>query len=303
MIDEHRWIGFEPITTASLTKRCCQNPDQDLFFQRSIQIELPSVIENVGFEPRLCVPGAVCCTLHHILISNPSGNRTRASGATVRRTHRYTMRLFLIYGQYITGIPACHLTCGINLSRGLSPCHPLQLLTRQLQNSVCGGQKSIYNSIKISFPTNHPQRAVKNRRAHGKCKHTVHYYETDRGGFYPPYPTTSAGWRKPSIDFFDQLGWSYQKFEDEGVISPVTAIECKYKQTTTFPEEVYISVTVEGFRGLKLKLNYTMTNAAGNIVCEASSEHCFLGKDGGFIRIKKEYPEFWQVLSDIAISE
>ena len=27
-----RWIGFEPITTASLTKRCCQNPDQDLFF-------------------------------------------------------------------------------------------------------------------------------------------------------------------------------------------------------------------------------------------------------------------------------
>jgi acyl-CoA thioester hydrolase len=30
------------------------------------------------------------------------------------------------------------------------------------------------------------------------------------------------------IDFFDQLGWSYQKFEDEGIISPVTAIECKY---------------------------------------------------------------------------
>ena len=105
------------------------------------------------------------------------------------------------------------------------------------------------------------------------------------------------------IDFFDQLGWSYQKFEDEGVISPVTAIECKYKQTTTFPEDVYISIAVEGFRGLKLRLNYTMTNAAGTIVCEASSEHCFLSKDGGFIRIKKEYPEFWQALNELAESE
>ena len=57
------------------------------------QIELPSVIENVGFEPLLCVPGAACYSLHHILISNPNGNRTRASGATVRRTRRYTMRL------------------------------------------------------------------------------------------------------------------------------------------------------------------------------------------------------------------
>ena len=135
-----------------------------------------------------------------------------------------------------------------------------------------------------------------------KYKHTVHYYETDRMGF--THHSNYIRWMEEArIDFFDQLGWSYQKSEDEGVISPVTAIECKYKQTTTFPEEVYISVTVEGFRGLKLKLNYTMTNAAGNIVCEASSEHCFLGKDGGFIRIKKEYPEFWQVLNDIAISE
>lgn len=37
-------------------------------------------------------------------------------------------------------------------------------------------------------------------------------------------------------------------------------------------------------------------------VCEALSEHCFLGKDGRFIRISKEYPEFWQVLTELAES-
>ena len=51
-------------------------------------------IENVGLEPLLCVPNAACFSLHHIL-SNPSGNRTRASGATVRCTSRYTMELYL----------------------------------------------------------------------------------------------------------------------------------------------------------------------------------------------------------------
>ena len=59
-----RWIGLEPITTASLTKLMLLKPLAGFvfqrFFQRSIQIELPSVIENVGFEPRLCVPGAAC---------------------------------------------------------------------------------------------------------------------------------------------------------------------------------------------------------------------------------------------------
>ena len=107
-----------------------------------------------------------------------------------------------------------------------------------------------------------------------KYRHTVQYYETDRMGC--THHSNYIRWMEEArIDFFDRLGWSYQKFEDEGVISPVTAIECKYKQTTTFPEDVYISVGVDSFRGLKLKLRYTMTNSTGTVVCEASSEHCF----------------------------
>ena len=93
-----------------------------------------------------------------------------------------------------------------------------------------------------------------------KYKHKVHYYETDRMGF--THHSNYIRWMEEArIDFFDRLGWSYRKFEDEGIISPVTAIECKYKQTT---------------------------------------EHCFLGKDGRFVQIRKEYPEFWQALNELA---
>ena len=62
------------------------------------------------------------------------------------------------------------------------------------------------------------------------------------------------------VAFMDQVSWSYQKFEDEGLISPVTAIECKFRHSTTIPDKVYIEVSVDECRVIKLRLKYTMTN-------------------------------------------
>lgn len=127
-------------------------------------------------------------------------------------------------------------------------------------------------------------------------KHTVHYYETDRMGF--THHSNYIRWMEEArIDFFDQLGWSYQKFEDEGLISPVTSVECRYLHSTTFPDDVFIAISVLEFRGVRLKLGYTMTNSEAKIVCKAVSEHCFLGKDGMPVRINKKFPEFYDTLN------
>ena len=132
-----------------------------------------------------------------------------------------------------------------------------------------------------------------------KYVHTVKYYETDRMGF--THHSNYVRWMEEArVDFMDQVGWSYQKFEDEGLISPVTSIECKFKHSTTFPDKVYIEVSVDECRGIKLRLKYKMTNEDGAVVCEAVSEHCFLGVDGKFVRLNKEYPEFYQLLCGLA---
>ena len=131
-----------------------------------------------------------------------------------------------------------------------------------------------------------------------KYVHTVKYYETDRMGF--THHSNYVRWMEEArVAFMDQVGWSYQKFEDEGLISPVTSIECKFKHSTTFPDKVYIAVSVDECRGIKLRLKYIMTNEDGAVVCEAASEHCFLGADGKFVRLNKEYPEFYQLLCDL----
>lgn len=131
-----------------------------------------------------------------------------------------------------------------------------------------------------------------------KYQHKVHYYETDRMGI--THHSNYIRWMEEArIDFLEQIGWSYAKLEEIGVISPVTAVDCKYKVSTTFSDEVFISVSVEEFKGVKLKLKYEMKNAEGKVVCEAHSEHCFVDRDGKLIRLQREYPEFYKTLTDM----
>ena len=132
-----------------------------------------------------------------------------------------------------------------------------------------------------------------------KYRHTVHYYETDRMGIV--HHSNYIRWMEEArVDFLNQIGWNYEKLEGVGIISPVTAVECKYRQSTTFPDEVYIEVYVKEFRGVRLKLQYTMEKADGKVVCEAESEHCFLDKDGKPVRLDQKFPAFYQLLSDLA---
>ena len=129
-------------------------------------------------------------------------------------------------------------------------------------------------------------------------EHKVQYYETDKMGIV--HHSNYIRWMEEArIDFLSQIGWDYKKLEDMGVASPVTAVECKYKVSTTFADLITIFVGVEEFKGVKLKLKYEMKKEE-TVVFEGHSEHCFLDKQGKLIRLKKEYPDFYNTLVNIA---
>jgi len=126
-------------------------------------------------------------------------------------------------------------------------------------------------------------------------QHLVQYYETDKMGI--THHSNYIRWMEEArVDFLDKMNWSYAKLEELGIISPVIGVECKYAATTTFSDLINIEVKIVEFKGVKLKLNYLMTNSEGKTVCEASSEHCFLNKSGMPIRMKKEFPLFYDAL-------
>ena len=126
--------------------------------------------------------------------------------------------------------------------------------------------------------------------------HTVHYYETDRMGI--THHSNYVRWMEEArIDFLRQIGWNYEKLESLGIISPVTAINCRYKASTTFSDEVSIAVSVEEFKGVRLKLRYVMRKQSGECVFEGASEHCFVDRNGKLIKLNREYPDFYHTLT------
>ena len=125
-------------------------------------------------------------------------------------------------------------------------------------------------------------------------KHTIQYYETDKMGI-TNHSNYIRFMEEARIHFLKEAGWSYDKLEEEGVISPVVSVTCDYKKNTTFPDELEIAVAVLEVSPVKFKLGYTMT-VSEKVACTATSTHCLLSKDGRPISIPKQYPGFYDTL-------
>ena len=132
-----------------------------------------------------------------------------------------------------------------------------------------------------------------------KYTHLVQYYETDKMGI--THHSNYIRWMEEArVDFLKNIGWDYSQLEEMGIMSPVIAVSCKYKLSTTFEEMISIEINVAEYNGAKLTLKYIMTNPEGKTVCEAVSEHCFVNSSGKLIRMKKEYPDFHNLLTSLA---
>lgn len=124
----------------------------------------------------------------------------------------------------------------------------------------------------------------------------VHYHETDKMGI--THHSNYVRWMEEArVDFLDQIGCSYARLEQEGIISPVIGIECQYKQSTTFDDTIRIRVEVAAYKGVRLRFAYTMTNdKTGALVCTAVSSHCFLNAQNRPIALKKQFPKLDEIL-------
>ncbi len=127
----------------------------------------------------------------------------------------------------------------------------------------------------------------------------VQYYETDMMGI--AHHASYLHWMEEArIDFMDRIGFPYAAMEARNVFSPVRSVRCDYKRSCTFGDGIDISVSVEEFNGVVIVLGYRMTDAKnGDTVCEARSEHCFLNREGRFIRLKREMPDFYARLEEM----
>lgn len=128
----------------------------------------------------------------------------------------------------------------------------------------------------------------------------VHYHETDKMGI--THHANYIKWMEEArIAFLDAIGYGYARLERDGIISPVVGVECRYKRPTTFDDTVAVQVWVEEFKGVKLTIGYRMTNTAtGEVVLTGQTLHCFTSAEGRPIMLRRQFPQFAQVLSELA---
>ena len=128
--------------------------------------------------------------------------------------------------------------------------------------------------------------------------HKVQYYETDMMGV--AHHANYIRWMEEArVDFMDQLGFPYRDMEKAGVVSPVRSVSADFRHPCAFADEIRIEVSPESFNGVVLSIKYTMRNKDGETVCAARSEHVFLTREGRFVRLRREMPDFCKAIDDM----
>lgn len=130
-------------------------------------------------------------------------------------------------------------------------------------------------------------------------QHKAQYYETDQMGIV--HHSNYIRWfEEARTDFLEQAGYSYKRFEDEGIISPVLEVHAQYKSMVRYSDIVNIEVHMRAFNGLKFTLEYIISDSITGKVCvTGTSEHCLLDKDSKPIRLKKVNPQLYELLSSL----
>ena len=131
-------------------------------------------------------------------------------------------------------------------------------------------------------------------------RHKTQYYETDQMGII--HHSNYIRWfEEARTDFLEKLGMGYDKMEAEGIISHVLSVSCEYRTMTHFGETVAVAVALTKYNGVRLELEYTVTNAdSGEVRAVGTSEHCFLDREGNILFLKRSSPEYHKMLEAYA---
>ena len=129
-------------------------------------------------------------------------------------------------------------------------------------------------------------------------EHRVSYYETDQMGIV--HHSNYIRWFEDArVDFLEQVGFSYDKMEDMGIMIIVLGASCEYKSPARFGERVIIIPKITEYNGFKMTVSYEVINKAdGTLLTTGETRHCFTDLDLKPVRVKRDFPEIYKVFND-----
>jgi len=120
----------------------------------------------------------------------------------------------------------------------------------------------------------------------------VRYAETDQMGVV--YHANYLVWMELGrTKLIEELGFSYAKMEEEGIISPVIDIQASYKKPCRYGEKATIHTWIDFYDGLRVTYGYEIYTQSGDLSVTGFSKHVCVKRDNFRpISIKKYFPDW-----------
>ena len=105
----------------------------------------------------------------------------------------------------------------------------------------------------------------------------VRYVETDQMS-YVYYGNYATYYETGRVEAMRQLGFSYKKLEEEGVIMPVLDLQSRFYVPAKFDELLTIKVVIPEMPAVKMLFEYEISNEAGVLINEGKTTLAFVNK-------------------------
>ena len=121
----------------------------------------------------------------------------------------------------------------------------------------------------------------------------VRYAETDQMGI--AHHSNYAVWFEVArTDFIKAAGISYTDVEKEGIITPLTSLECKYKKAAFYEDQLQIHVNLTKLSPVRLEFSYKVTRG-DDLIATGKTTHGMVTIDLQPSIVTMEHPELYRL--------
>ncbi|PKR78730.1 hypothetical protein CEY16_02945 [Halalkalibacillus sediminis] len=120
----------------------------------------------------------------------------------------------------------------------------------------------------------------------------VRYQETDQMGVV--YHANYLVWFEIGrTNLIEDLGFNYADMEAEGVVSPVTDLDVKYKRPLRYGQTATVKTVIQEYTGFRVVYRYEVYNEEGELAVSGTTSHvCVKKSNFRPISIKKHFPDW-----------
>ncbi len=133
-----------------------------------------------------------------------------------------------------------------------------------------------------------------------ETKLVTRYEETDQMGIIY-HSNYFVYFEVGRTDFLKNYGMNYKDMEELGIILPVIEVNCKYKVSAKYADELIIKTTIEKLSPTRITFNYKIVREVdGVLLADGFTEHAFVSKESGRpMNLKKIHKEVYLKLESL----